>query len=234
MKQSVIRELEDARSKLSAHAALLNYRYANLCIEASPEALLPVIISAEGVEMTIEKAAKAKNADDRKDQFEIFPLDPALLVPIVKGIMDVHPEFKIEIKQFQDSEDPEDSYILATMPEVDDARHDLLTDAVDVLADACNTQMDTVMAACTLRLTQLLVGAEPKELDEAKDQLQQFKDMADDLCKQYKEDKEKEIEDAYQQYLAKKAEKEAAIKEKEDAAKEKMAGMQMKFTPEDE
>ncbi|MBO4341072.1 MAG: ribosome recycling factor [Bacteroidales bacterium] len=234
MKQSVIKVLEEARSKLSAHAALLNYRYANLCIEAAPEALLSVTVNAEGEEMPIEKAARAKNASDRKDQFEIFPTDPSFLIPIVKGIMDVHPEFKIEVKHFEDSDDPEDSYILATMPEVDDARHELLTDAVGVLADGCDTQMKVVFATCTTKLAHLLMDADPEELDEAKDQLQQFKDMADDLCKQYRENKEAEIEAAYQNYLEKKAAKEAEINEKAEAMKEQLAGMQMKFTPEDE
>lgn len=234
MKQSVIRILEEARSKLGAHAALLNYRYANLCIEAAPEALLPVVVETEGGQMHIDKTARVKNADDRKDQFEIFPLNPEYLTPIVKGIMKAHPEFKMEVKRFEDSDDPEDAYILATMPEVDDARHELLTDAVGALADGCDAQMKAVFSACSARLAQLLIDAKPEELDEAKDQLQQFKDMADDLCKQYRENKEAEIEEAYQQYLEKKAAKEAEIKEKADAAQEQMAGMQMKFTPQDE
>jgi hypothetical protein len=234
MKQSVIKELEDARSKLSAHAALLNYRFANLCIEAAPEALLSVTIEADGGQMHLEKAARARNAEGRKDQFELFPTDPDYLVPIVKGIMEVHPEFKIDIVQFEGSDDPEDRYILATMPEVDDARHEVLTDAVAVLADACNTRMEAVIASCTTNLTLLLSNATPEELDEAKDQLKQFQDMADDLCKQYRENKEQEIEDAYQQYLEKKAEKEASLKAEAEARKEQMAGMQMKFTPEDE
>jgi len=37
----LIRELD---SKLGGYAALLNYRYLNLCVKAEPVALLPVVI----------------------------------------------------------------------------------------------------------------------------------------------------------------------------------------------
>lgn len=234
MKQSIIRELEDARSKLSAYAALLNYRFANLCIEAAPEALLPVMVEVEGNQMRMEKAARAKNAEGRKDQFEIFPLEPEFLVPIVKGIMDAHPEFKIDIMQFNDSDDPQERYILATMPEVDDARHDVLTNAVSALSEACKTRMEAIVTSCVSKLTLMLATSGPEELDEAKDQLKEFQDTADDLCKQYRENKEQEIEEAYQRYLEKKAEKEAGLQAEAEARKEQLAGMQMKFTPQDE
>ena len=233
MKQSVISELEDARGKLSAYAALLHYRLANVCVKAAPEALLSITVKVEGQEQTIESVARARLAEGRDDRFEIYPLAPEFLLPLVKGIQMAHPEFKLDIVGFEGSDEPEDRYIEATMPEVNDVRHDFLVEAVKLLSDGCNAQLEATFAAFTARLATKLAGLPADELDEAKDQLQQLHDSACNLCKQYKTNKEEEIEGAYKQYKAEQAEKEARIQETVAAHNEK-AGMQMKFNPEDE
>jgi ribosome recycling factor len=234
MRPGVISILDDARGKLSAYAALLNYRFANLCVKAAPESLLPVMVVVGEETQNIENVAKVRLTPEREDQFEIFPLSPDFLMPIVKGIAEVHPEFKIDLVGFEGSDDPDDRIIVATMPVVDDTRHDILTEAVGVLSDTANAQIETTFTLFTARLAARLADADPEELDEAKDQLQQLHDKASDICKQYRADKEKEIEDAYQRFLAEKAEKEAVLQKAQEEAQNLQAGLQMKMTPGDD
>ncbi|MBR5043420.1 MAG: ribosome recycling factor [Bacteroidales bacterium] len=235
MKASIVQLLDSAKKKMSGYAALFNYRLMNLCVLASPEALLPVQVEVGGELLPIEQVAKARNAEGREDQFEIYPLDKDWLFPIVKGIADVHPEFKIEIKDLEDGdeEDLENKYILATMPPVDDVRHDVLTDAIGVLSDACDAKIKATFDYYSAQIPLELVGASAEDLDEAKNALQEVHDSHDDLCKQFRAAKEKEIEDAYQQFLAEKAEKQAKFEE-EVAARNEQAAQQMKWTPESE
>lgn len=224
MRNSVIKLLGEAQSKMSAYAALLNYRLANLCVKAAPEALLPIQVEVDGDSKPLEKVAQVCNAEGREDQFELYPMNPDLLFPLIKGINSVHPEFKIELKFAEGSEDEEDRYVVATMPEVDDVRHDLLTDAVKVLSDGCNTQQDITFSRYSAQLVTMLAGAKAEEIDEAKDALQQLHDTATGLCKQFRATKEQEIEDAYAVYQAKKAEK-----KQNDAASNAGNGMQMNW-----
>lgn len=234
MRTSVLNLLEDAKGRLSAYAALLNYRFANLSIKAAPEALLSIEVQIDGEILPIEKAVMARNAEGREDQFELFPMYSSMLFPVLKGLNETHPEYKIEIKQLGESDDEEERYILATMPEVDDVRHEVLTDAVGLLCDGCKARMDATLSYYNGQLALKLAGADPQELDEAKNQLQELYDTADNLCKQYRENKEKEIEEAYQLYLAKKEEKKAELLQSEELQKAQQAGQQMTWNPQDE
>ena len=223
--------LEQAKRKMSGYAALMNYRFQNLSVKAEAEALLSFTANVSGEEVPIEKVARARLAAGRDDQFEIYPHDNSLLLPVIKGLFQAHPEYKIETPQIQDSEDPEERYILATMPEVDDNRHDLLMDAVSVLSDACDSQIEATFTLYTGKIVALLAQAKPEEMDEAKNALEDIHNQHKDLCKQFREQKEKEIEDAHQEYLAKKASAQEK-KEEEDAAHNEQAGLQMNWNPE--
>ena len=233
MRISIIKLMEEAKKRMSGYAALLNYRYHNLCVKARPEALLSFSISDEGVDAPIEDVANVCNAPERDDQFEIYPLSPGLLLLIIKSLKKVHPEFLIEIKTVEGSDDEDDKYILATMPPVDKARHDVLMEAVGILADWCNGKMEATFSYFTASIQQKLMDAQADEIDEAKDALQDIKDAHDDLCKQFRADKEGEIEDAYQQFQAELEEKKAKLQE-EEAAHNLQAGLQMKMTPDSE
>lgn len=228
MRTSVNKLLGEAKKKMSGYAALLNYRYANLCIKARPEALLSLKLE----DHPIEDVAKACNAPDRDDQFEIYPLDSVLLMPLVKAVKRVHPEFDIELKQPVWSDDEADRYILATMPVVNKDRHDALMEAVAVLADWCDAKMKAVFTYVAAQIPLKLVDAQPDEIDEAKDALQQLNDQHADLCKQYRADKEAEIEEAYKRYQEEQAKKQAE-KEEQDAAHNGLAGLQMNLDPDD-
>lgn len=238
MKASVIKLLDEAQKKMSGYAALFNYQLHNLSIKAEPEALLSISVDLDEDEVPIEKVARARNAEGRDDQFEIFPLAQDLLFYVVKGIKESHPEYDLDIRDVDDGEEMEedegkDQYILATMPVVDDDRHDVLTDAVDTLTNGCKAMMDATLTYYTTQVSLILAGSPPEELDEVKDALKEMFDTADGLCQQFHDGKMKEIEDAYQHYLAKKAEQEAKEQE-EQAAHNEQAGLQMKWNQDDD
>ena len=212
MKITVVKLLDSAQNKMSGYVALLNYRYSNLSVNAQPEALLCVFVDIDGDQHPIEKVAKVRNPDDRQDQFEIYPNSLDLLKPIIKSVHDMHPEYKIEIKDIEEGE--EEKFILVTMPPVDDARYKFLTEAVGVLADVCNGQIEAVFNKTVAEIGIALVSADSSEIDEAKDALQGIHDQADKLAKEIRGNKEKEIEDAHDAYKAKQEEKKAEAKEK--------------------
>lgn len=235
MKTSIQSLIEAAQKKMSGYAALYNYRLMNLCVKASPESLLPVEVQLGGEPAHLEDVSRVRNAPDREDQFEIYPLDKDYLYPILRGMHDVHPEFIVEVKQFGDSDadDEESRYILATMPPVEDARHQVLMDAVGVLSDECDAKIKATFDYYTGQISFKLATAPAEEMDEAKNALQEVHDSHADLCKQFRANKEQEIEDAYQQFLADKAALQAKLQEEADAHNEQVA-QQMKWTPDDE
>ena len=228
MNITVISLLDSAKAKMGGYAALLNYRYMNLSVKAEAEALLSFTVDVKADELPIEKVAQARIAPDREDQFEIYPIDKDLTIPILKGLFLAHPEYKTELVQMEGSDDPEDRYILVTVPEVDKNRHDLLMNAVGVLADTCKGQMDATLGAVTAELALKMANASPESIKEAKDAIQEVYDQYQDVCKQYRADKEQEIEDAYKQYQEKQA---ARQKEEEENAGNMQAGLQMKWNP---
>lgn len=228
MTSGVLSLLDTAKTKLSGYAALLNYRYMNLCVNAEPAALLSFNVDVDGEDLPIEKTAQVRLAENREDQFEIFPLHQQIIGSIVKSMLKAHPEFKVDCPQMEGSDNPEDRYIVATMPEVDDNRHKILMDGVGALADICQGQMDAAMTLYTGKLAAMLINASPETQDEAKNALQDLYDEHEDMCKKFRADKEQEIEDAYQAYQA----KQAAEQENDNgAAANANAGLQMNFDP---
>lgn len=235
MRKSIETLIDEMKTKMSGYAVLLQYRYMNLCVKAEPAALLSVsVIDEEGEEADLESVASACLANDY--QFEIYPHEPKMVFAISKGIKEAHPEFKIEIKSEDngnDSDEEESKYILCTMPKVNKDRHDSLIDGVDTLYDQCHTKLDTNHTIYKSRLTTKMLGSSKEEAKEAEDKLEDIYNKHQEICLQYKEEKVKEIEEAYQHYLAEQAEKQTAADEKA-AARGVNAGQQFNINQEDE
>lgn len=233
MRNSISRLLDAAQKRMSGYVALAHYRFLNLVVKARPEVLLSFQLEDDPDKSPIEEVAHVCNADGRDDQFEIYPLDSSQLFTIVKSLKKAHPEFKVEVVSVDDSEEEEDKYILATMPFVDQNRHDVLMEGVSIINDWCDGQLKAAYGACLAEITPRLADAPADELDEAKDVLKAMKDQHDDLLAQYKADKEAEIEDALKRYQEEQAQNET-VQQENDAAHNVQAGMQMKWPPEDE
>lgn len=235
MRKSIEAVIGEMKNKMSGYAVLLHYRFMNLCVKAEPASLLSLtILDDEGEECNIEDVASATLANDY--QFEIYPHDQKQLFNICKGIKETHPEFDLDVKLEKGDEDSEDEgsqVIICTMPEVNKDRHDTMMEGVGLLYDQCKAKLDANHATYKSRLSVKLVGSSDDEIKEAEDKLEEIYKMHDDTCLQYKEAKEKEIEEAYQRYLTEQAAKQAEADEKA-AERGVNAGQNYRINQEDE
>ena len=192
--------IEDSKSRLNGYVMLLNFKYNNLCVKAEGAALLGVDVRVDGTVMDLEKTATVMQPRD--DQFLVIPNDPYLVEPIIKGIFEMHPEFKMEMKFLdEDIKDPSTRHMLYTMPEVNKDRRDLLVQAVDSLYDETKVQLELTANKDRINLINDLQGLPAEEIEEVEeamdDAYNQYKDMAGKIH----EEKVKEIEDGYGRYL---------------------------------
>lgn len=218
---------------MSAYAAYMNYQLIHFSVKAEPAALLSVTVHLNQEELNLEEVADVALAGET--QFALIPKDQGYLFPICKGVASVHPDYKIEQKSLDDeqessseessAEEDENKYILCTMPPVNKDRRDAGMDYVKTIYEETQSKVNATQSAYIAKITKQLTDAKPGELDEAKDELQQQHDQHIDLCKSYREEKEKQIEEAYQQYLNAQAEKESAEQEQQAAHSEE-AGKQ--------
>ena len=217
MRRSIEALISEMKNKMSGYAVLLQYRYMNLCVKAEAASLLSIsVVDDEGDDNDLESVAVATLANDY--QFEIYPHEPKMVFAICKGIKEAHPEFKMDTRTEEGDEESEENQvvIVCTMPEVNKDRHDTLIDGVGMLYDQCKAKLDANHAVYKTRVTAKLVGSSEGDIQEAEDELEKVYKMHDDICLQYKEEKVKEIEEAYQRYLDEQ-------KKKQDAADERAA-----------
>jgi len=226
MRQKVLGLIEEAKSQFSGYASIYAYRLENVCVKAESAALLSFNVEFEGDEYPIEQMANAWNP--REDQYEIVPNDEEYIFPICKGMKEAHPEFEIEVKDPEEGSDNDSKTILVTVPEVDKNRRDTMMDAVDTLSKDIKPRIDAANEEYKVRLDILLIGETKERIDEAKKEYNKLHDTIKDYCKQCREQKEKEIEEAYQRYLEKQKAAERQHQEQQ-AATNLQAGMSMKL-----
>lgn len=224
--KNIQRLLGEAKSKMNGYVTLLMLRYMNLCVKADAASLLSVSVRMKGQDQNIEKAADVGILQE--NVLAVIPKDSNLIQEIGKGVMKAHPEFKMDIVQAENSQDEEDKYLTFTMPEVDKARHDLLMEGVDTLKDQCTTKLDAIFSFYTTKIAEELTGADPKAIEKVSDMLKEVSDFYNDTCKTQTDNKKKEIEDAYQKYLAEKEAKKQELKE-EAAAHSQEVSQQLKM-----
>lgn len=209
MKRAVVQQIDQLKAKLNGYVALLVYRYANLCIEADPLALLPIQVLVEGEMKKLEEVAQA--AVHEKYHFIINPIFEEDLYAIGLAIEESHPEFKQEIKTWDGYEegDPAGKYIFCTMPEVNKERHDIILQAVDALYDECKAKMDLAEQYCTAKLAVLQADSSAAEKDKIAEYVKQVIDQYTNMRETNHDDKTKQVEDAYAEYEARQEEKKA-------------------------
>lgn len=202
----------------------MTYRYANLCIEANPVALLPITIEVDGEQRHLEEVAKA--AVHETYHFIIEPIFEDDFFAIGKAIELSHPEFKQEIKTWDgyDEDDPAGKYIFCTMPEVNKDYHDVLIKAVDTLYEECKDKMEVAQKTCMAKLAFLMDGVSESEVEKLTDYCDEISKHYTELRDQMHDNKTQEVENAYAEYQAKQDEKQAAL---EQQAREMGNPMQM-------
>jgi hypothetical protein len=222
----------EMESKLSGYAALLNYRYLNLCVKAEPMALLSIsVVDEEGERKDLEDVAFATLKD--KYTYEIIPKDPKGLYAICKGLLKDHPEFDQDIitpdenrKLFRNVEN--EQHILCKVPEVNKDRYDFLMDAVKTLYDQCKVEIEKVDVAYSAKLVTKILGFPKEEIEEAKVKMEDSQQVYDKMVENYFTSKQQEIENAYKHYLDEQAEKKAEADE-QAAARGHQAGKQLRL-----
>lgn len=219
-------------SRLGGYVTLLVYRYANLCVKAQPLSLLSAqIIDDEMGEMKLEQVAGVMLLDEY--HLKLVPFDPRFNFPLCKAIKLEHPEFKQDLVKPENGEEDERILIL-TMPEVNKDRRDVLIDSVNVLFDGCKAKMDKTSAEYRLKLEKKIVTLPTDdERNEAKDALDSSIKNHQGIVDKVKEDKVKEIEEAYQRYLDEQTSKRNQADETA-AARGEHAGRQMRVGNSDE
>ena len=223
MNNYVITEIDDAQKKMSAYVTLLSYRYMNLCVKAELGALMPVNVYIGDDSYNIEDVANIYSPDDF--QFAVYPKNENNQQAIIQGVYEAHPEFKMEMKN--DS----GSYILYTMPVVDENRHDLLQNAIKGLYEECCGRIDAIHAEFKARMLENLtkVGVSETETDEALQALDDLRQKSMDMADQQLDQKQNEIDEALVRYQT-----EQTQQKEEDEAYDVTKGFRMYSSPNEE
>ena len=223
MNNYVITEIDDAQKKMSAYVTLLSYRYMNLCVKAELGALMPVNVYIGDESYNIEDVANIYSPDEF--QFEVYPKNENNQQAIVQGVYEAHPEFKMEMKN------DGGSYILYTMPVVDENRHDLLQNAIKGLYEECCGRIDAIHAEFKARMLENLtkVGVSETETDEALQALDDLRQKSMDMADQQLDQKQNEIDEALVRYQT-----EQTQQKEEDEAYDVTKGFRMYSSPDDE
>lgn len=205
--------LEDTKTKMNGYAMLLHFHLANLCIKADPMALLSATIEIDGQNMNLEDVAIVNLPNDK--QFAITPKEPDYLFPICKAIKLEHPEFEMEEKiEHNEITNEDETVIYYTMPVVNEDRRDVCMDYINVRCEAVTTKMKAVFSADTAKITAKMMGTSMEQLNAVKDTLNEIYDWHMNLCQKFREDKEAEVEEAYQEYVKKVTEQAQKAEEK--------------------
>lgn len=198
MKSYYYAQLKDFTEKARGYNMMFNYRMMNLCVKAEPGALVPVIVTVGGKDYNLEEVAQIRRPDDYV--FEIRANNGDYLQNIIDGIMDVHPEFVFEMKTEKDIEDKDVNYAQYTMPEVDKDRYDLLSETTKAFYNECLVSIDAVYAQKEAKLAEVAVHAPAEDVQQIKDELDEYYNNAKDEAQKMRDMKLQEIEEAYLHY----------------------------------
>ena len=188
--------VKELKEKLNAYLSLLSYRYANLCVKAELGALLPVTVAAER-DYNLEDVAKLTTPDDF--HFEIYPNVPDHLHYIIEGILDVHPEFKMEL--VREDYGNHNQHIVYTMPEVNKDRRKLLNDTAKLFYEECDAEIEKECAVYMAELPLLADKLSVGDLADVTKMLKRSREESLETSQEIYQKKLAEIDEAYQHYL---------------------------------
>ncbi len=223
MKRAIFTKYNQLNEKLTGYVAMMNFRYLNLCVKAEEVSLLSIMCDVEGEVRPIEEVADIVKKNDY--QFMCIPKVEEDLLDVAKGVTMAHPEFKqkvekLDVEVHDEQGNPRThyvSYILLTMPEVNDDRYDLLTDAVKLAYNECKALMEAANQKSQVEMLPLEQGEKPEELDQLHNAIDKLNDEKNSLRDKVYEEKIKEIEEAHNHWLANESAAEKKQQEKDAA-----------------
>ncbi len=211
MNNYIIFESDQFNRKLYGYVMMFNYRMSNMCIKADIVSLLPITIYLADSALDFEDVANVTKPDEFT--FDVVPKNQNNLQNIIEGIFDMHPEFKMELRNEMDPlTDKDVTHIMYTMPEVDKDRRKLMIDAVKLFHTECKASIDLEYTQLQARQVEPYLSMKPEEVEEANNKFKETKDKYLKKAEEMLDAKLAEIEEGYQRYLEKCDEEEEASK----------------------
>lgn len=232
MRINIIQLLDQCEKRMGGYVALEHYRYLNICTKAEPASLIAVEIAIGDSVLKLEDVCDVTIS--APDRFELFPDNMGLIPQITLAIQKEHPEFDFDTQPVDENDPDGDRKILLVMPVVNKDRYDACMQLIDAFHTDCRTHLDKEYASLQKKMMAELQGTPPSIADEATQELKRKYEWHLDLSRQATEEKQKEVEDAYQRYLTEAAAQEQ-LREEQDAARGDDAGtfLQMETAPDD-
>ncbi len=215
-------QIKQTEEQMLGYTTLLTFRYMNLCVKAEPASLMPVNVPVGVETVNIEEVSQVGTPDDY--HLAIIPKNDDVVNSIITGVMNAHPEFKLERKTIKQADGEELSYLLYEMPEVDGNRRDFLKQTVKSLYDEAKVRIETLYADTTSALTKITQPT-PEEAKEISAALDKRREDYLDKLKQLLLKKDGEIDDGYQRYLTQHSTDEAP--DENPAGYDVVSGMRM-------
>lgn len=203
-------ELSNLESKLMGYVGMMSYRFSHLCVKAEPASLLSIEENFGSKYLKVEDMADVYTMDEEQEDVMIMmPKKSEYIQLILHGMRNDHPEFKVTLEKIDkdatgEADDMDNKYIRVQMPEVDKDRRKLLLNLVEVEYKMTCGLMDATYEKTKVNVAKLTVTTgNPKEEDEAKQQMEEIKKQYEEMRENLYNDKKKEIEDAYARYQEK-------------------------------
>ncbi len=221
MDKSIQHVIDQAQGVVDGTTAVLFFRLANITVEADPLSLLSTTVKVGDTERTIEEVASCSLLD--KYSFAFVPKDNEYILPLIKGLMTEHPDFRIEQKESESSakikftdeerkmlgltdddsgEQDNTRYLVCKMPEMDDDRRDNYIDLTTATCDVSKRQIEAQKVKFEAVMLKRTLGMPSDQVEEAKAELEGVFEGGVKDCESSQETKIKSIEEAYQQYLS--------------------------------
>ena len=202
---------------------LMVFRFFSVCIKADPAVLLTVKVPVDGEMKDIEKAADVVKQDDKT--FMLVPHEDCDIQDLGSAIAEVHPELRQRVLSMKVSADSDETALVLELvvPDVDKIRHDLLLEAVDTYFKVFKTSVEAERALTMARVAKYLLNASDEDKDELDSALDEQTAACIDAANESVDKKKKEIEEAYEAYMAEHEDKLASLQEKAAAASDSAA-----------
>lgn len=192
-------ELTEFEKKMSGYIMLFNYRMTNLCVKAEPTALLPVTVALDSSEYNFEDVAVTMRPDEFT--FDVYPKNQNNLQAIVRGVEEMHPEFKMEVKTEKQDDGKEIHHVVYTMPDVDKTRRDLINETSKIFHKECLAKLNVCYVKQQTQMTEAFEHLSASDVDEAKDSLKKIYEESKKQADKLLDAELQETEEAYQHYL---------------------------------
>ena len=119
----------------------------------------------------------------------------------MRGVEEMHPEFKMEVKTEKQDDGKEIHHVVYTMPDVDKTRRDLINETSKIFHKECLAKLNVCYVKQQTQMTEAFEHLSASDVDEAKDSLKKIYEESKKQADKLLDAKLQETEEAYQHYL---------------------------------